>query len=320
VGSEVVSRFGLEAVASRRTFAAAGNVVTSESVPAIEDASQTDAAVFASFDRALAGHASLSVGLRGDRVETENKGGFFGDRSTSHSALSGHAAVTVGPFADVTTTFQVARGFRDPFLSDRYFRGPSGRGFVIGNPDLEPERSLQFDASARWTSKGRSVALFAYHYQIDDLVERFRPANDFFFRNRGEATVEGIELEAQADLGHGLSLELAAAVARGEAEDGAPVDDIAAPNATSTLRWAGERGFAFARGLVVLEDDEPGPIEVERPGHTVFDVGGGFRITPKLEIRALARNLTDRRYRDSADEVASLARGQSFSLGLVGKY
>jgi outer membrane receptor protein involved in Fe transport len=253
-------------------------------------------------------------------VDTENKGGFFGDRSTSHSALSGHAAVTVGPFSNVTTTIQVARGFRDPFLSDRYFRGPSGRGFITGNPDLEPERSLQFDASARWTSGGRSVALYAYRYKIDNLVERFRPANDFFFRNRGEATVEGIELEAQTPLGHGLSFELAAAVARGEAEDGAPVDDIAAPNATSTLRWAGERGFAFLRNLAVLEDDRPGPIEVERPGYTVFDLGGGYRINPKLEVRALGRNLTDRRYRDSADEVASLARGRSFSLGLVGRY
>ena len=30
-------------------------------------------------------------------------------------------------------------------LSDRYFRGPSGRGFVTGNPDLEPERRLDID-------------------------------------------------------------------------------------------------------------------------------------------------------------------------------
>jgi hypothetical protein len=32
------------------------------------------------------------------------------------------------------------------------------------------------------------------------------------------------------------------------------------------------------------------------------------------------RNLTDRRYRDSPDEVASLAVGRSLSLGLVARY
>ena len=42
-------------------------------------------------------------------------------------------------------TAQVARGFRDPILSDRFYRGPVGRGFIEGNPDLKPETSLQFD-------------------------------------------------------------------------------------------------------------------------------------------------------------------------------
>jgi len=44
------------------------------------------------------------------------------------------------------------------------------------------------------------LALFGYFYQIDDLIERYRPERDFFFRNRGEAEIEGIELEGQAAL------------------------------------------------------------------------------------------------------------------------
>jgi outer membrane receptor protein involved in Fe transport len=59
---------------------------------------------------------------------------------------------------------------------------------------------------------------------------------------------------------------------------------------------------------------------VERPGHTLVDAGAGWRIREPLELRLLGRNLTDRRYRDSADEVASLGRGRSFSIGLVGHY
>jgi outer membrane receptor protein involved in Fe transport len=52
----------------------------------------------------------------------------------------------------------------------------------------------------------------------------------------------------------------------------------------------------------------------------VWDLGAGWRMTEKLELRLIGHNLSDRRYRDSADEVASLARGRTFSVGLVGKY
>src|SRR6185503_11942185 len=120
---------------------------------------------------------------------------------------------TAGSYRGFAFTAQVARGFRDPVLSDRYFRGPSGRGFITGNPDLDPETSLQYDASVRWAAGGRSVAFYGYFYEIDDLIERFRPARHFFFRNRGEAEVKGLELEAQTALPAGLSLEVAAAVA-----------------------------------------------------------------------------------------------------------
>ena len=319
-GVEVVSRFGLEAITTRETLDASGQRTSFAEAPAVEDARQMNEALFVTYDRPLASWALLSAGVRGDHVETENEGGFFGNRSTDHSALSGHAALTVGPFRDVTASLQVARGFRDPFLSDRYFRGPSGRGFIIGNPDLEPERSLQVDASVRWAVAGRSVALFAYDYHIDDLIERYRPERDFLFRNRGEADIQGLELEAQTALPFGFNLELAAAVARGEAEDGSDLADIAPANAALTVRWGGARGFAYTRGIFMAEDDRPGVAEVARPGHSLLEAGAGWRITEELELRVIGRNLTDRRYRDSADEVASLARGRSFSVGLVGRY
>jgi outer membrane receptor protein involved in Fe transport len=164
------------------------------------------------------------------------------------------------------------------------------------------------------------VALFGYLYEIDDLIERFRPAQDFFFRNRGKAEIRGLELEAQAPLGHGFHLELAAAVARGEADDGSNLAEIAAPNGALTLRWAGAGGFTYLRVRAMQRDDRPGPAEVERPGFSVLEAGAGWRIREPLELRLVGRNLTDRRYRDSPDEVASLAVGRSLSLGLVARY
>ena len=153
-------------------------------------------------------------------MASKNSGGYFGDRSVTNGAASGFAALTAGSFRGLTFTAQVARGFRDPVLSDRYFRGPSGRGFITGNPDLESETSLQFDASVRYTSRRVRAAVYGYQYRIADLIERYQTTTDnFFFRNRGRARLRGVEVETQVDLPWRLTLEGAFQAARGRALD-----------------------------------------------------------------------------------------------------
>ena len=216
-------------------------------------------------------------------------------------------------------TLQFAHGFRVPTLSDRFFVGPSGRGIVHGNPELEPETSDQIDAAVRWARSGRSFSFYAYHYTIEDLIERFRVGNDFFFRNRGEARVEGIEFESQLALNAAFGLELGAAYAEGETpEDGLPVNDIAAPSAIATLRWHHQRFYAFLRAAGYLEDDRPGPSEVVRDAYGTFDLGGGFEFLPGFELRLLGKNLTDEFYYEAGDAIAPPGKGRTIALGLVG--
>ncbi len=320
LGAESVGRFDLEAVTGQVSFDAAGNESGRTRVVSIADGSRWDHALFATFEHGVMERLLLSAGVRGDWVESENRGGVFGDRSVSRSAVSGHAALTAGPFAHTTATLQVARGFRDPTLSDRFFVGPSGRGTVHGNPDLEAERSLQWDGSVRWGGGGASAALFAYSYRVRDLIERFRVGTDFFFRNRGEAEIQGVELEARAPFAAGWSLESGLAWARGEdTTTGEPVMDIAAPGGWLTARWAGQRAFAYGRVAAFTEDDRPGGTEVPRPGHTTYEAGAGWRFNDALELRVIGRNLGDRRYYASADEVDALAPGRALSIGLAGR-
>jgi len=214
----------------------------------------------------------------------------------------------------------VARGFRSPTLSDRYFRGPSGRGFVTGNPDLEPETSLQYDLAVRRSAGRTAVALYAYRYDIDDLIERYQEGADFHFRNRGEARLEGVELEAQTGLGDGWSLDLGAAWARGRADSGDPIDDSTAPGGWIGANWAFARGYLFGRFSARLEKDDPGPTEVERAGFTLLDLGGGWNLTEQLELRVAVRNALDRSYYGSPDESADRSPGRAVTVGLTGRF
>ncbi|MCB1007448.1 MAG: TonB-dependent receptor [Acidobacteria bacterium] len=321
LGLDVYGRFDLSSITGRTTFAEDGETVTgvTEQV-SIEKASQWTGGLFAVWSRPLGERVSLGLGARGDRIETENRGGYFGDRKESASPLSGNLALTVTPAAGWSVTAQVARGFRSPTLSDRYFRGPSGRGFVTGNPDLDPESALQWDLAVRHGRAGRSLALYAYRYEIDDLIERYREGDDFFFRNRGEARVEGIEIEAQSALSAEWDLEAGAAWTRSRAGDGEPIDDAPAPNGFVGLRWSGERFYGWLRGTVFLDKDDPGPTEVERPGYELLDLGGGYRLSDAFEVRLTVRNATDLRYFASPDESADRSPGRTIGLGFSGRF
>lgn len=319
-GVDVNGRYDLEALDVIQVFDLTGAITRDTTNVSVEDARRTDTGAYVEAESALGRFARVSGGIRGDHVTTENVGGFFGDHSTSNGAASGFAAMMVGPFQGLSVTAQLSRGFRDPVLSDRYFRGPSGRGFTTGNPDLEPETSVQFDLATRYTIKRSQFAVYFYQYRINDLIERYQTQTDFFFfRNRGRARIRGFEVESRSDLGRGYSIEVAAQVARGRAlDDDAYLDDIS-PDSFSILgrKDFDNRFFAQTRLAWYGNDDRPGPSEIAAPGATLLDVGGGWRIMQQLEVRGMMRNLLNDAYYASPDARWVYAPGRSVSLTAV---
>ncbi len=318
IGVDVHGRHGLHARDTVETHAADGTRQAAIDSVSIDGARRTDAGLYASVDAAVAPRVSLAAGVRGDRVATSSPGGFFGRRSTAHGAASGFVAVTTGTFRGLTATAQLARGFRDPTLSDRYFRGPSGRGFVTGNPDLAPESSVQVDLGLRYTSSRVRAASYFYSYRLDDLIERYAAdADSFFFRNRGRARLRGFEAELEGTLGWGVSLESAFHVARGRTLDaGAHLDDVAPETASVRLRKNFEyrRTFVQVRAAFVARDARPGPTERVVPGHTLLDAAGGIRLFSGMELRVSTRNLLDARYLATPDTRAVAAPGRSIAV------
>lgn len=319
VGADINGRTGLEARDIVIGFDAAGIETSREETVSTASASRTDVGLFFHAEAPLAPKVVASGGARVDAVRTRSDGGYFGSRTISHTALSGSGALVVGPFNGLSLTAQVSRGFRDPTISDRFYRGPTGRGYITGNPDLDPETSRQVDVGARYSAARLRLAVYGYHYRITNLIERYGVGGDtFLFRNRGRATIRGVELEAQAELGGGVSLDLSAQVARGRALDGAWLDDIAPDLATMTLRRRiGTRGAAHVRLAVFGADGRFGPSEVATPGYTLVDAGGSWWITPQVEVRVLGRNLLNQSYYASPDPRWVWAPGRHGSVTAV---
>lgn len=318
-GLDVNGRSGLEAVDAILRFDLAGALVEETRNLSVETAHRTDSGAYVQADAALGSRLRVAAGARLDYVATTNRGGYFGDHETGNGAASGFMSATVAPVKRFTLTGQVSRGFRDPTLSDRYFRGPSGRGFITGNPGLGPETSLQFDLAARYAIGRTQLAAYGYHYRIDDLVERYSTALDvFLFRNRGRARVRGIELEARTQVGAGVGIEAGMNIGRGTAlDDGARLDDIA-PDAVFFIvqKALGTRAYSQVRVSLMADDDRPGPSEIEAPGARIVDLSGGWRFGGNLELRAIVRNLLDEAYYASPDPRWVYAPGRSASVTL----
>lgn len=320
VGVDTSGRFGLSATNTTYKYDAGGTITGTTEEISIDSAQREDLAAFAGLSRSF-GPLAASAGVRFDRVSSRNSGGYFGDLSTSDSAVSGFAAATVDVGGGVELAVQAARGFRDALLSDRYYRGISGRGYITGNPDLDPESSNQYDLALRRASGPWRLALYGFHYRIEDLIERYKSGTDYFFRNRGEARLTGAELEGSLELPHGFLLQAGLQTEEGEVEEGgAPIDGIPPRGGFLAVRHnVGQRVWWQARVASYFEDDRPGPTEKVVPGYTLLDAGLGYRFSEALEVQVLGRNLLDRSYSASADAASVLAPGRSVQVTLRGQ-
>ena len=313
VGLDLNGRYGLHAVD-------ATNGIVKISVV---DAHRTDLAAYLTAEAPLLPQLTLQGGVRGDGMKTANTGGDLGDQSTSKSAVAGNVALTAGSFGGFSATAQYAHGFRDPVLSDRYFSGLFGRGFVKGNPALELETSNQYDIALRYTSAGFRTAFYMYDYNIKNLIEIYpdpafhdRPVRHFLLRNRPTgARLRGLELEAQVGLPAGFAVALAGQIERGVTiDDHKPIDDIPPESLTMQVRKAFGPAFVEARSVVYAGDDNPGLTEVARPGYSLLDLGAGYSFSGHFEIQAYVRNVLNKAHFNTPMDVSALAPGISATL------
>jgi outer membrane receptor protein involved in Fe transport len=316
-GVDVNGRFNVHATDSFTKYALDGSVASEDSSVSIEEARRNGSGIYATIETALHAKATVAAGVRGDYVTSHNRGGYFGDHATSDGTVSGSGSLTVGPWAGVSFVAQAGSGFRDPTVSDRYYRGPSGRGFITGNPDLEPERSVQADLGMRYTARRLRLGLFAFQYNITDLIERYQTEPDYFyFRNRGEARIRGVEFEVQAQLPWQLSIDSTATVTRGVAlDDDEALDDMPPVSFSLGLRRpVGSKAFVQVRGAFHASDERPGPTEVRMPGYSVVDAIVSGTVAKWMDLNLTVRNMFDFTYPVSPDARAVSAPGVSALL------
>ena len=294
---------------------ATGDVATARTLDGDED----QAAAFGSV-RWKWGSAEIQAGSRVTWLQQSNAGASTLDaESLEDTAWTGFVGLVQPLGKGFEWTANVGTGLRLANLSERFFVGTTGRGQVVGNPDLDPEESLNVDLGLRFYGRSTFVSAQVFRLEIDDYIERVSldGGDTRTFVNLTSGTLDGFELEGFTQLNDAWRFDWAGAIIDGEADDGTPLADIAANRVSLGLGYESERWTARLRVQLRDDKDDPGSGEVAVDGATLVSAAVSYDVTPELKITVRGENLTDEEYVSSPDDQSSAAPGRSVGVGLT---
>ncbi|HVS03121.1 MAG TPA: TonB-dependent receptor [Thermoanaerobaculia bacterium] len=286
-----------------------------ETLTTLDDAALDDLAAFATARWAW-GKATL---LGGGRLswERQQNGGGPGRDDRDDSAWNGFLGAVVPVAEGVELTANLGSGLRFPTLSERFFTGTTGRGGVVGNPDLEPERSLSADVGVRLFGSRAYLAAFAFHTAIDDYIERLEIAPDLLtYANLQSGTIEGFEVEGFWIPAAAWQLTWSGHWMEGEDDGGGALADVPAARVELGGRWRGGAWELGSRWQYRLDKDDPGSGEKAIPAAHLVSLTASYRLSEQLAVSLHAANLLDELYFSSADRKVSPSPRRSFGVGL----
>jgi len=254
------------------------------------------------------GPATLTAGGRLDRNER------FGTFVTWRAGASAMTPVGLRAFASAGT------GFKEPTFFEQY-----GGSFVVGNPDLTPERTISWEVGLEQTLLGSRARMSAgwFGQRFRDLIQyAFTPVtpDGANYVNLAAANADGLEVEGTIDPGAGVRLGAQYTYLRTEVTDAGvlPDDDAAFREGDRLLRrpthavafharWDGQvvgaHGAVRWTGSRADADFATFPaVRVDLAAYTVVDAGvsvrpfGGRAPLGASAIELQVRNLFDVEY------------------------
>ena len=211
------------------------------------------------------------------------------------------------------------KGWRSPSLFELYANGPhlGESRYELGDPDLEPERSIELDASLRWRAERARAELTGFQNTITDFIflvpngtRRVVAADtlDVYVYDQADASLIGAEASGEIEATRSLVLRARADYVSGQnQETDSPLPQIPpfrsaleAELHTSKLKWASQARVGL-EAEYVADQNRLGPFDLATGAYTLLhlDAGVTHAISGRpfrFELRV--RNLTDHAYRD----------------------
>jgi iron complex outermembrane receptor protein len=240
---------------------------------------------------------------------------------TTFSA-SGGAAYEFSPGWRAGLT--LSRSSRAPSIEELFANGPHAgtQAFEVGDPDLDPERSLSVEASVRRFAGPVRLTASAYFSRFSNFIYQARTGEieddlPVFAYEQSRANYYGFELEADAKLGNALGVdwgaELVADAVRATIKDFGPAPQIPPLRLLGSLTGAVGRFDGRLEVERAFRQNRTAPLETETPGYTMVSASIDWHPMaekPELTLTLSGNNLFDvvaRRHSSLLKDYAPLA-------------
>ncbi len=262
------------------------------------------------------------------------------DQSETHLSAAVSSSFELGEHW--TLNAGIGRAVRTATVLERYSdRFPATKfqlaAEFMGNPDLDPEKSLQLDLGLRGAVGDLFVEIEGFYRVLDDYITvtpdptlpkrlPLSPPTVFRYVNGDEATFYGAEIQLRQSLRQGLSWHASASYVRAEDEAlDEPVLGISPLHGVAGLRYTSTSQRVWVEGTVRWSDRQDrvatSRFEQETPGYAVYDLAASLEVHPRIGLRLTVENLTDKSYAEHLNSPNPFNRqrileiGRSFSAG-----
>jgi len=318
------------------------------------DGSMASHALFASAETNIFETLTLSYGARytyvktnmkdihGEKIYLDNPGPFdpeteLGKAGKQHDdRVVFNAGLVWRPLEELALRAQWAQGFRSPLLQERYIPTSMGSSSTtLGNPDLKPETSNNFEVGARWLSNSILLDAAVFYSKAKDYIQSSPYAPNFYrYENVGEATTYGLELTGSYEIKSiGLEPYVNLTFTRRQFDYGdVETYKTATPAVIARygFRWNGEanglglHADAYARTISKTEYQDPSATarsdsSYRLGGATTFNLTGGvtFGDQKQYGLDAGLYNIFDKAYRE---QTAIYEPGRYLAVKLNAKF
>jgi len=273
-------------------------------------ADRTQWAVFAEDEWSLTSNFALTAGVRLD------------DHDLYGSQVSPRLYGVWKPTPGLIVKGGVSTGFRAPDIRQTLADwGQNSRGGTIyGNPDLQAETTLTYEANLIYTITPRiEIGLTAYQTDFKDKILRVtcaeatawcvdeplssigRPPTTYV--NIDDARIKGLEATLDARLTDSITLKATGTLTDSEqlsgANAGAALNETPESQASValTFRPRNSKVSGFVRAVYYGEEAQAAVAisasNIIAPGYTTVDLGGAYEVNDKVTLRAGIQNLFD---------------------------
>jgi iron complex outermembrane receptor protein len=237
--------------------------------------------------------------------------------TTVSASLGGQYEFSPGWRAGLT----VARSARAPSIDELFANGPhaASQSFEIGDPTLDPERSIGIEASVRGTRGPVKFTGNLYYTHFGNFIFQtptgaIQDELPVFQYRGGKANFLGFEAQLEAKLGQALGInwtgELQADAVRATVKNFGPAPFMPPLRVLAAL--SGERGQFDGRLELerAFAHDRTAPVETDTPGYTMVNAALDWHplaAKPELNLSLAANNIFDVEARRSTSQLKDFA-------------